>query len=119
MIMVPLYLGIAVSIGYSIHIFTFFKRHFLKTGKRKDAVRLAVKETGWPILFTALTTVGALFSFHFVDVKPVRWIGSSTMLLVTIIFFHGDYHDPGVALIWKSPGCQTGPVFTPMPFWKI
>ena len=87
MIMVPLYLGIAVSIGYSIHIFTFFKRHFLKTGKRKDAVRLAVKETGWPILFTALTTVGALFSFHFVDVKPVRWIGSSTMLLVTIIFF--------------------------------
>ena len=86
MIMVPLYLGIAVSIGYSIHIFTFFKRYFLATGKRKESVRLAVKETGWPILFTALTTVGALFSFHFVDVKPVRWIGSSTSLLVTIIF---------------------------------
>ncbi|WP_321494226.1 MMPL family transporter [uncultured Desulfobacter sp.] len=86
MIMVPLYLGIAVSIGYSIHIFSFFKRRFIETGKRKESVRLAVKETGWPILFTALTTVGALFSFHFVDVKPVRWIGSSTSLLVSIIF---------------------------------
>ncbi|WP_020586645.1 efflux RND transporter permease subunit [Desulfobacter curvatus] len=86
MIMVPLYLGIAVSIGYSIHIFSFFKRHFLKTGRRKESVRLAVKETGWPILFTALTTVGALCSFHFVDVKPVRWIGSSTSLLVSIVF---------------------------------
>jgi len=86
MIMVPLYLGIAVSIGYSIHIFSFFKRHFLRTGKRKESVRLAVKETGWPILFTALTTVGALFSFHFVDVKPVRWVGSSTSLLVSVIF---------------------------------
>ena len=87
MIMMPLYLGIAVSIGYSIHIFSFFKRYFLKTGKRKESVRLAVKETGWPILFTALTTVGALSSFHFVDVKPVRWIGSSTSLLVSIVFF--------------------------------
>ena len=86
MIMMPLYLGIAVSIGYSIHIFSFFKRHFLKTGKRKESVRLAVKETGWPILFTALTTIGALSSFHFVDVKPVRWIGSSTSLLVSIVF---------------------------------
>ncbi len=87
MIMVPLYLGIAVSIGYSIHVFSFFNKKFMATGKRKDSVCYAVKETGWPILFTALTTVGALFSFYFVDVKPVRWIGSATSLLVTVIFF--------------------------------
>jgi len=87
MIMVPLYLGIAVSIGYSIHIFTFFNREFTRTGRRKEAVQYAVRETGWPILFTALTTVGALYSFHFVDVKPVRWIGSATSLLVTVVFF--------------------------------
>lgn len=86
MIMVPLYLGIAVSIGYSIHIFTFFNREFAATGRRKAAVCHAVKETGWPILFTALTTVGALYSFHFVDVKPVRWVGSATALLVCIVF---------------------------------
>ncbi|MEH0020170.1 MAG: MMPL family transporter [Desulfobacter sp.] len=86
MVMVPLYLGIAVSIGYSIHIFTFFNRKFRATGKRKAAVCHAVKETGWPILFTALTTVGALYSFHFVDVKPVRWVGSATALLVCIVF---------------------------------
>ncbi|MCG8618336.1 MAG: MMPL family transporter [Desulfobacterales bacterium] len=86
MVMVPLYLGVAVSIGYSIHIFTFFNREFAATGKRKNAVRHAVKETGWPILFTALTTIGALYSFHFVDVTPVRWVGSATSLLVFIVF---------------------------------
>ena len=86
MVVVPIYLGIAVSIGYSIHIFAFFDRQFAKTGKRKEAVFHAIEETGWPILFTALTTIGALASFRFVDVKPVRWIGSATSLLVAVIF---------------------------------
>jgi hypothetical protein len=86
MVVVPIYLGIAVSIGYSIHIFSFFDREFSKTGKRKESIYHAIEETGWPILFTALTTIGALASFHFVDVKPVRWIGSATAMLVAIIF---------------------------------
>lgn len=86
MVVVPVYLGIAVSIGYSIHVFSFFDRNFAKTGKRKESIYHAVEETGWPLLFTALTTIGALASFHFVDVKPVRWIGSATSLLVFVIF---------------------------------
>ncbi|SDU29647.1 efflux RND transporter permease subunit [Desulfobacula phenolica] len=86
MVVVPIYLGIAVSIGYSIHVFLFFDREFAKTGKRKESIYHAMKETGWPLLFTALTTIGALASFHFVEVKPVRWIGSATSLLVAVIF---------------------------------
>ncbi len=84
--LVPVYLGIAVSIGYSIHVFSFFDKEFFKTGKRKESICHAIKETGWPIMFTAFTTIGALASFHFVDVKPVRWIGSAASLLIFVIF---------------------------------
>ena len=85
-IMMPLYLGIAVSVSYSIHIFAFYSREMNRTGLRQDAIRHAIKETGWPILFTALTTIGALSSFHFIDVKPVRWVGTGASALVAVIF---------------------------------
>ena len=85
-IMVPVYLGLAVAIGYSIHVFNFFKRQFFKTGNRLESVYHAVEETGWPIFFTALTTVGALLSFLFISVKQVRWIGLTAASLVGVTF---------------------------------
>ena len=85
-IMMPLYLGIAVSVSYSIHIFSFYNREMKETGLRRPSICHAVRETGWPILFTALTTMAALSSFHFVDVKPVRWVGSATAILVAVTF---------------------------------
>ncbi len=85
-IMMPLYLGIAVSVSYCIHVFAFYNREVSRTGRRHGAIRHAVRETGWPILFTALTTMGALSSFHLVDVKPVRWVGSATATLVAMTF---------------------------------
>jgi hydrophobe/amphiphile efflux-3 (HAE3) family protein len=78
----PVLLALAVSIGYSIHIFIFFKRKFLETGKRKDAITYAVEHTGWPIFFTAATTIAALFSFFFVSIKTVRWMGLSAGVCV-------------------------------------
>ncbi|MEA3474861.1 MAG: MMPL family transporter [Candidatus Cloacimonadota bacterium] len=74
---VPVLLALAVSIGYSVHIFNFFKQRFLTTGRRKEAIFYAVEHTGWPIFFTAATTIAALFSFFFVDIKTVRWMGLS------------------------------------------
>ncbi len=74
---VPVLLALAVSIGYSIHIFNFFKQKFLTTGKRKESILYAIEHTGWPIFFTATTTIVALFSFFFVDMKTVRWMGLS------------------------------------------
>lgn len=50
-------------IAYNIHVYSYFKRQFLIHGKRKQAVEETVKEMGWPVLFSALTTFAALLSF--------------------------------------------------------
>jgi len=81
-ITIPIFLGMAVSIGYSIHIFNFFRRRFFPTGKRQESVLYAIEETGWPIFFTAATTIGALLSFYFVPIRQVRWMGLSAASVV-------------------------------------
>lgn len=86
MVLVPVYLGIAVSIGYAIHLFRFFYRELHRTGDRHAAVRHAIAETGWPMAFTALTTIAALFSFWFVDVRPIRWTGLTAAGLVAMVW---------------------------------
>lgn len=88
---VPIMLSIAISIGYSIHIFTFFKKHKRKTGKRKEAVVFAMEETGWPLFFTGLTTIGALLSFIIIPIQSIRLIGLLTasnvlVILLTVMF---------------------------------
>ncbi|MCP4147505.1 MAG: MMPL family transporter, partial [bacterium] len=83
---IPSYLGLALSIGYSIHVFNFFNKNFYATGKRKESVYYAVQHVGWPVFFTALTTIGSLLSFCFVPIKPIQWIGYSSALLIAVIF---------------------------------
>jgi predicted RND superfamily exporter protein len=87
MISLPMFLGFAVSVGYSIHVFTFYKRAVREGKSPKQASIFAVEETGWPILFTALTTIGALMSFLFIDIKSLRWIGLTSASLVLITYF--------------------------------
>jgi predicted RND superfamily exporter protein len=87
MISLPMFLGFAVSVGYSIHVFTFYKRAVRHGKSPKQASIFAVEETGWPILFTALTTIVALMSFLFVAVKSLRWIGLTSASLVLITYF--------------------------------
>ena len=72
---VPVLLTLAVSVGYSVHIFNFFKQRFLATGKRIESICHAIEHTGWPIFFTAATTIAALFSFLAVSIRTVRWMG--------------------------------------------
>ncbi|MCD4794136.1 MAG: MMPL family transporter, partial [Bacteroidales bacterium] len=83
---IPILLSIAISIGYSIHIFTFFKKHKRETGKRKESVIFALEETGWPLFFTGLTTISALLSFLIIPVQSVRLIGLITASNVAAIF---------------------------------
>lgn len=88
MVMVfPLLIGLAVALAYSIHIYSFYKRHFLQTGFRKRAVIHAMAEMGWPVFFTALTTVSALLSFLFIPIKTVRFIGLTTAAVVATTYF--------------------------------
>ncbi|QTL98847.1 MMPL family transporter [Iocasia frigidifontis] len=82
----PLFLGLAVAVGYSIHLFNFFKKELLKTGKRKEAVVIAIEKTGWPLLFTALTTIFALMSFVFIKIKSLNWVGYTTAGIVAVTY---------------------------------
>ncbi|MTI60096.1 MAG: hypothetical protein FH762_09000 [Firmicutes bacterium] len=82
----PLFLGLAVAVGYSIHLFNFFKKELLRTGKRKEAVITAIEKTGWPLLFTALTTICALMSFTFIKIKVLNWMGYTTALIVALTY---------------------------------
>jgi len=85
-LLMPMLLGFAVAVGYAVHIVTFYSNGLRKGYTPKEASIFAVKESGWPILFTALTTVGALMSFLFIEVKLLRWIGFTSASLVGIIF---------------------------------
>ena len=82
----PVYLGIGLSVGYSVHIYNSFKRHFRATGKRKESVLYAVEHTGWPIFFAALTTVVAMVSMAFVNIVTIRWLGLTCASVVGVVY---------------------------------
>lgn len=54
MLFLPIFLSLALAIGYSIHLFNFFKRDFLRTGRRHQALVHAVEETGEPAQVRAI-----------------------------------------------------------------
>jgi len=88
MMTIPILLGMALSVGYSIHYINSFKLHFRQTGLRKDSVIMSVEETGWPLFFTALTTIASLISFALVDIGPLKWLGLTSSATVLIIFLY-------------------------------
>ncbi|PIE87597.1 MAG: hypothetical protein CSA01_00140 [Bacteroidetes bacterium] len=75
MVMLPALLLIALSVAYSIHLINAFKRFLNQTGNRKEAAILAVEETGWPLMFTAITTIGSVVSFATVGIPTITWVG--------------------------------------------
>lgn len=81
-IFMPIFITTAVSIGYSIHVFNHFNIEFRKLANRRQALIKAVEEVGWPLVFSALTTVAALLSFLFIPLRPLRWIGLTSASLV-------------------------------------
>lgn len=82
MMTLPVMLGMALSVGYSIHLVNAFKRAFRKTGKRKESVIEAVEEVGWPIFFTAMTTIGSVLSFITAGILTISWVGYSCAAVV-------------------------------------
>ncbi len=84
----PLLLGMALSVGYSIHLVNSFKRLFRQGKSRREAIISAVEKTGWPILFTVLTTIGSMCSFAFIRIEPVRWLGLTCAALVLAVFLY-------------------------------
>lgn len=88
MVTLPVLLGMALSVGYSIHYINSFRMHFRRTGKRRESVILAVEETGWPILFTVITTVASLVSFLFAGIGPIRWVGGISSSIVFSVYLY-------------------------------
>ncbi len=82
----PVFLALAISIGYSIHLFNFFYTHFRMTGDRQASVIYAVEQTGWPMFFTSLTTVCALISFFVVRIKLIQWMGIAGAATITLVY---------------------------------
>lgn len=84
----PVVLGMALAVGYSVHYIKMFKLFFRRTGKRKESVVKCVEECGWPVFFTVLTTMASFVSFLFVDMKPLVWMGKTSALIVFAIFVY-------------------------------
>ena len=88
MITLPVLLGMALSVGYSVHFVNSFRMHFRRTGARRDSVVKAVGETGWPILFTVITTIASLISFLFSGIGPIRWVGGISAFIVFSVYLY-------------------------------
>lgn len=65
----------AVGVGYSVHVLTFFRANQREGLDRISAARLALLHAARPILLTALTTLGGLVSFIPTELAPISQIG--------------------------------------------
>jgi predicted RND superfamily exporter protein len=88
LITLPVLLSMALAIGYAIHLINMFKIRFRASGRRREALVEAVGETGWPILFTAATTIASLLSFLAAGIVPLRWLGVTSALAVLAVYLY-------------------------------
>ena len=88
LVTLPIVLGMALAVGYSVHYIKMFKLHFRRTGKRKESAIKCVEECGWPVLFTVLTTMASFISFLFVNMKPLEWMGKTSAFIVLAIYIY-------------------------------
>lgn len=100
MLILVVLLAMALSVGYSVHFINSFKMFFRKTGKRQESCILAVKDCGWAILFTVITTMAGMLSFFAAGIRPMRWVAGASascifgvylyvMILLPIFYSYG------------------------------
>ncbi len=86
MIMITVLLSMALAVGYSVHYINSFKMYFRKSGKRKESVIMGVRDSGWALFFTVITTMAGMLSFLSAGIKPMRWVGGITAATVFAVF---------------------------------
>ncbi|MCR4790073.1 MAG: MMPL family transporter [Treponemataceae bacterium] len=88
MLVVTVLLAMALAVGYAVHYVNAFKLHFRKTGDRKESVILGIRDSGWALLFTVITTTGGMLSFLAGGIRPMRWVGGITAATVFMVFVY-------------------------------
>lgn len=83
---IPILLSFAIAIAYNIHIYSFFRKQMQLHGQRRQAVVETVKDMGWPVLFSALTTIAGLLTFLAIPMQPLRFVGMATSSCVLFSF---------------------------------
>ena len=63
MILVTVLLSMALAVGYAVHYINSFKMYFRKTGQRKESVVMGIRDSGWALFFTVITTMAGMLSF--------------------------------------------------------
>ena len=88
MILVTVLLAMALAVGYAVHYINSFKMYFRKTGKRKESIVMGVRDSGWALFFTVITTMGGMLSFLAGGIRPMRWVGAITAVAVFVVFIY-------------------------------
>lgn len=88
MLIVTLLLAMALSVGYSVHFINAFKLHFRRTGVRKESIALGIRDCGWALLFTVITTMAGMLSFLAGGIRPMRWVGGITAAAVFSVYIY-------------------------------
>lgn len=88
MILVTVLLSMALAVGYAVHYINSFKMHFRKTGKRKESIVMGIRDSGWALFFTVITTMAGMLSFLSAGIKPMRWVGGITAASVFAVFIY-------------------------------
>ncbi len=103
----PMMLGMALSVGYSIHYINSFKQAYGRLNDRQAALVEAVTETGWPIFFTVVTTVASMLSFLFVEMPVLKTVGSICAAMVFGVYLYVVILVP-ILFSYGSTGVQDG-----------
>ena len=85
-ISLPILLLLVISVGYSIHIISFFQQQFRRCQDRQQAITFALEHAAWPLLFTVITTTGGFISFLFVPITAIRWIGYTAAMMTMVAY---------------------------------
>lgn len=88
MILVTVLLSMALAVGYSVHYINSFKMHFRKTGQRKESIVMGIRDSGWALFFTVITTMGGMLSYLSAGIRPMRWVGGITAAAVMVVFIY-------------------------------
>ena len=84
-LMIPITIGVATAIGYSVHFYNHF-RHSLSHTNVETALAIAWLRCVRPITFTALTTMFSFLSLRLVPIRAIQVTGYACLLEVFIIY---------------------------------